>query len=844
MVYAYDAANVAALPKLGVWFRHGYDSHSYNWGNRHILPDEYLDQEAIWATLSEAQITQRLYQKKFPDQEGYAQFHLLRAIEWLQSGQSAEETAPLYEVFPFGFPYEGPIMSWDTYTRALVERPHLVAGLWEERDRLAESEDVVFIEHFATPDSTNWVTDQGFTSDAERDFEIAKSFDQAKQRKIIWSGDTMQLYDEFSVTYQLALEHLQHGGGVLIENFPHPTNDTHWFALADAYPTQVGFVSQTHAFNNRFESGRQRTYYVNQGYPVYGTQEWTDVYGGYNLMLQIRQNDIDGNGSGATPSVGAPISEKIAFLEDVRDYVLEREQDFVHLSISHHLQHIAWEVGWEPQDFFNEAPVAAGESYDVVEDMALNVSAVEGVLANDADPAGDDLTASLQSAPLFGDVILNSDGSFEYTPNADFNGIDSFSYRAVDGTNNSEAVTVTLNVAAVNDPPVVLAPAVALEATEQVDLSIHGLGFSVSDVDEDGSGATMTLTVGEGILTIDVGDSGATIGSGNGASTVVVNGTIAQLDNLLTGAGSGTIAYRNENDAPSAAITLTATVSDLGNVGTDPGISGDEFSEVDSESVTINVAAVNDPPVVADDAYTINEDVPLIVDAAAGVLANDDDPDGTSLSLSVSADPLHGALEMDPDGSFVYTPKAHFNGVDFFVYRVDDGESTSEAVVVRIDVAAVNDAPIVSAPTGPLAAIEQVDLPIHGVGFRVGDVDVADAQGPIIGEPVDFEVVATLAVGEGVLTVDVGDSGAAIESGNGANSVTISGTIDQIDNLLSGVGSGTILYRNDNESPVPTTTLTVMVDDLGANGADPGVTGGPTNEVGSNSVDIDVADVA
>lgn len=76
-----------------------------------------------------------------------------------------------------------------------------------------------------------------------------------------------------------------------------------------------------------------------------------------------------------------------------------------------------------------------------------------GVLANDTDADGDTFTAQLLSQPTKGTLVLNADGSFAYTPNANTNGADSFTYRAVNILNSAPA-TVTINVAAVNDPPV------------------------------------------------------------------------------------------------------------------------------------------------------------------------------------------------------------------------------------------------------------------------------------------------------------------------------------------------------------------------------------------------------
>ena len=167
--------------------------------------------------------------------------------------------------------------------------------------------------------------------------------------------------------------------------------------------------------------------------------------------------------------------------------------------------------------------------------------------------------------------------------------------------------STTITITAVNDAPVVGAPGTALTATEQINLNIHGTGFMVSDVDEADAGATATLTVGEGNLTIVVGDSGVSITSGNGTGTVVISGTVAQINNLLTGTGTGTVTYLNSSDTPSASTTLTVTVNDQGNTGTDPGLTGDALSEEGTNNVIINIVAVNDAPVTNSDSYTLVE---------------------------------------------------------------------------------------------------------------------------------------------------------------------------------------------------------------------------------------------
>jgi hypothetical protein len=101
----------------------------------------------------------------------------------------------------------------------------------------------------------------------------------------------------------------------------------------------------------------------------------------------------------------------------------------------------------------NTAPTAQADAFSVDEDGTLSQTA-PGVLLNDSDPdAGETLTAVLVGPAPAGDFQLNSDGSFTYTPQPDFNGVVTFDYRANDGEANSNTVTVTITVNAVNDDP-------------------------------------------------------------------------------------------------------------------------------------------------------------------------------------------------------------------------------------------------------------------------------------------------------------------------------------------------------------------------------------------------------
>ncbi|HXG10152.1 MAG TPA: cadherin-like domain-containing protein [Gemmataceae bacterium] len=101
----------------------------------------------------------------------------------------------------------------------------------------------------------------------------------------------------------------------------------------------------------------------------------------------------------------------------------------------------------------NHPPVAVSDSYTVDEDTPLQVNA-PGVLGNDSDPDDDPLTAALVSGPSHGALTFNSDGSFTYTPNENWNGQDSFTYQAGDGRGGTATASVTITVNPVNDAPI------------------------------------------------------------------------------------------------------------------------------------------------------------------------------------------------------------------------------------------------------------------------------------------------------------------------------------------------------------------------------------------------------
>jgi len=320
----------------------------------------------------------------------------------------------------------------------------------------------------------------------------------------------------------------------------------------------------------------------------------------------------------------------------------------------------------------NQAPTAAADAYSTAEDTTLTVNA-PGVLTNDSDPDGNPLSAVVGSGPSHGTLTLNPNGSFTYRPAANFNGSDSFTCRASDGTLTSNLATVTITVSAVNDAPAAADDGYSTGEDTTLTVNVPGVLANDNDLDGDGLHALVGSAPSHGTLALDAD------GSFTYTPAADYHGTDA-------------FTYRaSDGDLTSGLATVTLTVS-----------------------------ATNDRPTAADDAYTTAEDTALTV-AAPGVLANDTDPDGDTLSAVAGSEPSQGTLSRNPDGSFTYTPAANYNGSDSFTYRASDGTVESSPATVMIAVTAVNDAPTAAADAYSTA--EDTALTVNAPGLLGNDSD-------------------------------------------------------------------------------------------------------------------------
>ena len=386
----------------------------------------------------------------------------------------------------------------------------------------------------------------------------------------------------------------------------------------------------------------------------------------------------------------------------------------------------------------NAIPVVENDTYSVDEDGTLTKDAATGVLANDVDADNDTLTVAVVDQPAHGTLTLNTDGSFTYEPDADYHGTDTFTYKANDGTHDSETATVTITVNSVNDAPVAEADSYDVPVNGQLSVNAtYGVLANDSDADGDSLTPSVVTQPTHGTLALDADgtftytpdadyhgtDSFAyrindgTTDSADATATIDVNTLASAVDDsystsmdtqLTVDAATGLLANDTDVNDDTLSVTVvtqpshgTLTYNSDGSFVYTPSTSyhGDDsftytvddgYGASAEATVTIEVNAV---PAVVDDTYSVDEDGTLTKDATAGVLNNDSDADSDTLTVTVTTDPSHGSLTLDADGSFTYTPDADYHGTDTFAYKANDGTIDSAIATVTITVNSIDDDP-------------------------------------------------------------------------------------------------------------------------------------------------------
>ncbi len=343
-------------------------------------------------------------------------------------------------------------------------------------------------------------------------------------------------------------------------------------------------------------------------------------------------------------------------------------------------------------------PVGVNDTYTITEDSGSLVANDpldsdgapfnNGVLANDGNPDGRTLTATILSNPLFAkNFVFRTDGTFDYTPLDDFFGVDTFVYLASDSIFDSlTRSTVTITVRPVNDPPI--AGPLTFNINEDTVLEI--LSSQIIAVSSPGPANESSQ-----ILTITGVDSTSVAGG-----AVVFSGGKITYTPVQDFSGIDRFTYRIRDNG------LTGGVSDpLETVGT----------------ITINVADKNDPPITVSKTLTTAEGQSVDISISSTALLAGDLPGpaneiaaGQTLTFTgVQPTSTQGGQVAIVGTKVVYTPPQYFNGTDTFFYIVTDNgfsgtvsDPQSALGTVTVTVTPVNDSPMVVKPFGTVVLTE------------------------------------------------------------------------------------------------------------------------------------------
>lgn len=495
-------------------------------------------------------------------------------------------------------------------------------------------------------------------------------------------------------------------------------------------------------------------------------------------------------------------------------------------------------------------PVANNDSYIVLVNSPLNVSA-PGVLANDTDVDGNNLTAILISGPANGTLNLTNNGGFMYVPNSGFLGIDTFTYRANDGQSNSAPATVTISV----QPPALFSDNFT-RATDPGPLDpwqVQSGNWTVTGGVMKG-GTNALTTYGFAYITNSYGNysvqarlqfpAGAFAGGVGGRLDPVTGSHYAAWiypDNSAGGSdilrlikfqNYSTFSYLGvggpivETNLPpvgnnfhtvklaflgnqiavyyDGALTITAADQEA-----TPLLNGsvilDNWTYTNGYVMSFDDVIVN--PLAVDDNYTMAAGTTLKV-SAPGVLINDSEVFGSNLSATVISPTIHGTLTVTNNGGFTYTPTNGFAGVDSFTYQANDGTTNIGTATAKITVIIVNNPPTF-ASTPPNRTINELtslsvtnpatdsDIPAQTITYQL----LSPPSGATIDSNAVINWTPSEAQGPGTYTITT----IATDNGGPPKSATNSFTV-----TVNEVNSAPVLPVQTNRTINELTLLTIV----------------------------------
>jgi hypothetical protein len=361
-----------------------------------------------------------------------------------------------------------------------------------------------------------------------------------------------------------------------------------------------------------------------------------------------------------------------------------------------------------------QGPIAVDDTATTTTDTSVGIY----VLANDTSPAGYLLFVTSISQPSNGTATINPGGVVAYTPKRGFFGTDAFSYTISDGHGGVASANVTVTV---------LPPAGAFVAQNDSAKTLYATAVSINVLANDSAPAGLTLTLQN------------VSAPSHGTAQITTGGMISYTPSPSFNGGSDTFTYTVSDGFDTRTATVTVTVQAPGA----PTPANDAATTPFNKPVTINVLANDSDPqnlalsvtavgtpshgtaqinpnntitytpqstyfgtdtftytVSNGHAATANASVtvtvqpplpPVAVNDAAGtafctavkiaVLANDSDPNGLPLAVSVTTPPQFGSAAVNPDNTITYTPDCDSSGIATFKYTISDGFNSATASV-------------------------------------------------------------------------------------------------------------------------------------------------------------------
>ncbi|MDF1862871.1 MAG: Ig-like domain-containing protein, partial [Verrucomicrobiales bacterium] len=458
----------------------------------------------------------------------------------------------------------------------------------------------------------------------------------------------------------------------------------------------------------------------------------------------------------------------------------------------------------------NDGPTAVDDSATTDEDTAvLNID----LLGDDTDPDGDTLSLiEIDGIAAGGNITLasgaivtvNGDGTVDYDPNGQFNGLDdtevatdTFTYTITDGNGGTDTATVTVTINGNDDATVINPDFGTTDESTAIDID-------VLDNDSDVDTSDNPLTVAS------VDTSGLAGGSVTNNTSNVTFDPGTDFDDLAVG--------------ESEVVTFTYTT----NTGS-------------TETVTVTVTGTNDGPVAVDDNGSVDEDATLAVSVLTGVISNDTDAD-TSDVLTVSdirtgaeggsgttglvGNPLvgtYGTLTLNSDGSYSYAADQDaadplavgVTATDTFTYEISDGNGGTDTAELVITVTGTNDAPLPNPPGGTPG----VDPGVYDDEDTIAEDVVAPATGNVLANDVDpdtgdvLEVSEVNGVAANVANPVVGTYGTVTIDADGGYSYALDNTNPVVQALAVGESTTeTFTYTaDDTNGGTATATLTITI---------------------------------